>query len=178
MTKIKKRMKKNIKKTHVFGYIDLTPAFHALVHVRRPETHCWHLCCLGHNCRLLLPPETFCETMGSYIHIIHNDMGLASADKVVARLFLKEAGIKCTGSSRDEALVAALADVFASVFKKSPIKRRRGTDRESYKMHLLAKNSGPIWKPQAMQKLVQSDYESGSKQLLESVVPLQLGYKL
>ena len=82
--------------------LDMDPTWHSPDESRR---HCYHVVRYGHRFRFLCPPEACCEAWGSLVHILFDDMRNASIERVVARLFLKEAQLQCAGSARDDAVV-------------------------------------------------------------------------
>jgi len=51
------------------------------------------------------------ETSGSLLHVIYNDMAREAYDRIRQRLFIKEAGLRCAGSARDEAIVCVVAEL-------------------------------------------------------------------
>jgi len=78
-----------------------------------------------------MPPETMCETWGSFMHNLHDDMSNSSSWRVAARLFLKAAGVQCTGHPRDERLVEEIARVYVDELGKRPyISRPRVNTRD------------------------------------------------
>lgn len=66
----------------------------------------WHAARVHHRCRLLFPPDSPCERMGSYMRLAWDQrQGRASPVYVSDRLFLMQAGISCLGGDRDELIV-------------------------------------------------------------------------
>ncbi len=84
---------------------------------------CYHILRLGHRIRFLCPPETPAEAGGSYMHILHRKMGQTTFQRLRHRLFIKEAGLRCVGSSRDEAIVATITEALLRA-GKNPFVRR------------------------------------------------------
>lgn len=66
----------------------------------------WHAARVHHRCRLLFPPDSPCERMGSFMRVAWDQrQGRASPVYVSDRLFLMQAGIACLGGDRDELIV-------------------------------------------------------------------------
>jgi hypothetical protein len=89
---------------------DMDPSWHLPLPPTFPNG-CYHLVKLGHRMRFLCPPETPMETSGSLLHVIYNDMAREAYDRIRQRLFIKEAGLRCAGSARDEAIVRVVAEL-------------------------------------------------------------------
>ena len=122
------------------------------LHEPRPGSHgqhCWHICKLGHRIRFLLPPETPCESWGSLTHILHDDMAVSGVERIVPRLFLKEAQLECAGGARDEAVVAEIARCIVDRFGRDPhVKAPRG--EVSYSLTKLRRQLGHwLWQVDA-----------------------------
>jgi hypothetical protein len=104
-----------------------------------PTTHCYHAGRVTHRFRFLLPPETCCESNGSHIHIIHNDLAVASATRIAVRLHIKEAGLRCTGGARDECAVKEIALVLMRQLNMKP----NSSHMLSYRLRQLRHVIGP-----------------------------------
>ena len=75
------------------------------------SSHCWHVCLLSHKCRPLSPRESPCERWGSYINFLWDDIQGLSPERIAARLFLREAGLRFVGGRRDEIFVATIVEI-------------------------------------------------------------------
>lgn len=110
------KVKRRFCQQRLAASLDLDPLWHC------PDVggiHCYHAVRVGHRFRFITPPETCCESWGSLIHILYDDMRCASIERLVARLFLKEAQLTCAGSSRDDAVVEvcfSIAECLVYVF--------------------------------------------------------------
>ena len=113
---------------------------------------CYHILRLGHRLRFLCPPETPAEAAGSLLHILHRKMNRANFQRLRNRLFLKEAGIRCLGHARDEAIVATIAECLHNAGKNPFV--RRGTRAVSFAIRQLrAHCAGSQWElPEAVAK--------------------------
>ena len=86
--------------------------------------HCWHALRLGHRLRWLCPPETVCESWGSLLHNLHNDMANSHPARLGMRLFLKAAGLRCCGHPRDERVVEEIARCMVEDLHRNPHVKR------------------------------------------------------
>ncbi len=78
----------------------------------------WHATRVHHRCRLLFPPDSPCERMGSYMRLAWDQrQGRASPVYVSDRLYLMQAGITCLGSDRDEMIVRETCRLLESTSK-------------------------------------------------------------
>lgn len=67
---------------------------------------CWHAARLHHRCRLLAPPDTACEGIGSQIRWLWDQrMGKVSPTVFADKLRLTSAGVSCLGGGRDETII-------------------------------------------------------------------------
>jgi len=74
---------------------------------------------------LLQVREAAVEGWGSLIHALHDDVARASPGRIVCRLFIREAGLKCEGSARDEIMVRELVRVLSEAHRLSALRRSR-----------------------------------------------------
>jgi len=73
-------------------------------------------------------------------------MATAGADRIVSRLFLKEAGLECAGRRRDEQLIHEIAIVIVGSFGKTPFVKGKKRQNESQALSSLrASPGGDIW---------------------------------
>jgi hypothetical protein len=102
---------------------------------------CYHMVKLGNRLRLLAPPETPCESWGYLLHMIWRDFAsLPTTQHIQNRFFIREAGLQCSGSARDESLVQTIAEVFVSS-GKSVFGKRCKLDL-SLGVHSARRNAG------------------------------------
>jgi len=117
--------------------LDMDPTFHGAAGWKSGAL-CYHAVRLGHRFRFLLPPETPCETWGSFMHRIFDDMfATTGAERIAARLFIKEAKLQCRGRARDEAVVREIARFYVEELKRDPHGGPAGT---SYALAALARD--------------------------------------
>ena len=81
---------------------------------------CWNPARIHHAVRLLDPPEAACERTGSHMHLLWDPVQHLSPDQLVHRLVLREAGVRCIGSARDELIVKEVVQAFKCMFRYSP----------------------------------------------------------
>ena len=123
---------------------DKRPFWHMPCGSRYPRG-CYHIVRLGHRLRFLCPPETPAEGSGSIIHRIHRQMAQPYFQRIRHRLFIIEAGLKCVGHSRDEAIVAAIAEALLQAGKK-PFVRRPAADGVAFALKGLRRHRGADWR--------------------------------
>ena len=124
---------------------DMDPHWHKPTRARgAAQAHCYHGVRVGHRFRWLMPPETMCETWGSLLHILHDDMANSSSWRLAARLFLQAAGVRCTGHPRDEQIVEQIAVCFVDELGKRPYINRPSRDVRDDSLH-RARASGSAW---------------------------------
>ena len=89
--------------------------------------HCWHSVRMHHRCRLLRANESPCERWGSLVHMLWDSYAGWQPHRVVARLFIREAGFACRGDELSEGVVReiarSLSDEGARPFTKQPSTR-------------------------------------------------------
>ena len=87
---------------------------------RNPGGHCWHAVFVHHCSRCCVGPDASLERWFSLIHMIWDSGSNLSPDRVVSRLFLRDAHVSCSGGARDEALIQSISHVLFNSLKKRP----------------------------------------------------------
>ena len=78
----------------------------------------WHAGRVHHRCRLLFPPDTACEGVGSFLRLAWDQRrGMASPIYVSDRAFLMQAGVLCLGGDRDELVVREVCRLLQTTSK-------------------------------------------------------------
>ena len=77
--------------------------------VRRAPTIAWGAARVLHRSRLLIPPDTACESLGSWMKYSWNPRRNMTATNVADCVHLAQAGVQCVGADRDELLVREVA---------------------------------------------------------------------
>ena len=77
--------------------------------MRNPGGHTWHAVSIIHRCRASAICDATCERLFSLVHLVYDADTSLPPDRVCNRLQLKEAGLACLGSQRDEAVIEELA---------------------------------------------------------------------
>ena len=75
----------------------------------------WHALRLHHRCRLLFPPESACERLGSYLHQLWDSSQNLSPGPLMDRVLLKQAHVLCCGNARDESIIAEVASALPRI---------------------------------------------------------------
>ena len=78
----------------------------------------WHVVRLHHRCRMLSPPESPCERMGSYMSMLWHPEQHAGAGAIFDRVFLSQAKVQCVGGERDEYIVREVAALMQHMRQK------------------------------------------------------------
>lgn len=68
----------------------------------------WGAVRVHHRCRLLIPPDACCESVGSLIRQLWDPQRGLSPGQLADSVFLSQASVFCVGGQRDEALVTAV----------------------------------------------------------------------
>ena len=76
---------------------------------KRPHLVVWWVCLAHHRCRVLFPPESPCERVGSVMRHVYDEQHNTSAAMLANLTLLSHAGVHCTGGSRDNALAKMVA---------------------------------------------------------------------
>ena len=77
--------------------------------VPRAYTIAWGAARVLHRSRLLIPPDTACESLGSWMKYSWNPRRKITAANVADCVHLAQAGVQCVGADRDELLVREVA---------------------------------------------------------------------
>ena len=115
--------------------ICLDPSWHK-PSARKEDEHCWHAAFVLLFCRCVNSASSSCERVGSLLHTLFNSETRMAASRVVNRLRLFEAGVRCTGGDRDEKLVAEISKVLLQggkhpILSASARHKRRKLDLET-----------------------------------------------
>ena len=100
----------------VAATLDVQPWFH----VGKPPNgySAWHAGRVHHRCRLLFPPDTACEGVGSYLRLAWDQQqGRQSPVYMSDRAFLMQARALCLGGERDELIVEAVCRLLQTTSK-------------------------------------------------------------
>ena len=95
---------------------------------------CWHAGRVAHRCSSLFPPEAPCERIGSLMRLFWEPRRHIGPVEVEDLVLLAQAGVQCSGSSRDEVLVDLVAGL---IEKTSQHKMRQGLFDDGYKQPLV-----------------------------------------
>ncbi len=87
----------------------------------------WHAVRVHHRCRLLFPPESACERLGSELHRQWDDRQHLAPGPLIDRVFLAQAHVTCVGGERDELLVQAVAQLMRLHIGRRAQKRKRSS---------------------------------------------------
>ena len=94
----------------------------------------WGAARVAHRCRVLFPPDSPCERMGSYMRLAWDQReGKASPVYVADRVFLMQAGVKCLGGERDELVVRETCRLLQDTSKYKMSAGQRGHERTEAK---------------------------------------------
>ena len=81
---------------------------------RRPHLVAWWVCLARHRCRVLFPPESPCERVGSVMRHVFDEQHSTAAVMLADLTLLAHAGVQCTGGARDDTLVKMVARTLQS----------------------------------------------------------------
>ena len=112
---------RNLDVSKLSANFDMDPKWHSPSGMY-PEG-CYHIVRFGHRLRFLCPPETPCESWGSLLHILFEDMRTSNHSRIRNCLFIKEAGLVCCGGARDEMIIGILADCMLEAGKNPNVKK-------------------------------------------------------
>ena len=70
--------------------------------------------------RLLFPPSTPCERIGSFMRLLWDDRQRMSPAALTDRVLLAQARMLCIGAPRDDVLVAAVAEILGAIRLATP----------------------------------------------------------
>ena len=84
----------------------------------------WFAVRVHHRYRTLKSPEPMCERLGSQLSMLWDKVQGLTTSGLVDRLRLRAAGVRCTGSRRDEILIEELVRVLQAM-GKNPVARKR-----------------------------------------------------
>ncbi len=84
---------------------------------QRSSPSAWHAARVHHRCRLLFPPESACERLGSRMTLLWSPWQGLSAGPLADRVFLAQAQVCCLGGERDEFVVAEVASLLQALHK-------------------------------------------------------------
>ncbi len=79
---------------------------------------CWHAARAHHRCRLLFPPDSPCERIGSLMRLFWDQrQGRVPPSSVADRIYLAQAGVDCLGGVRDEMIVEEVVELLKNTSK-------------------------------------------------------------
>ena len=94
---------------------------------RLPLGHVWHAVSVHHRARCSVICDAANERYFSMIHMIFDADTSLTPHRVANRLLLREAGVQCLGSVRDEALVHEVSVILQDQLHKNPLRRKRSS---------------------------------------------------
>lgn len=103
----------------------LAAALDVLPELTLQEPPVWHCARLHHRCRLLFPPESPCERVGSHMSALWCQRQGLQSGPFCDRVLLAQAHVKCLGSARDDFIVREVARLMLEK------RRRRHSARKS-----------------------------------------------
>ena len=89
----------------------------------------WHAVRVHHRCRPTGSPEAFGERVGSLTHQLHQASRNVDPGSLMDTVLLREAGVSCIGSARDEAICVEVADMLFEIGTRPLINTRRHRGR-------------------------------------------------
>lgn len=99
--------------------------------MRRSFTCAWHAVRLHHQCRLLCVPEAACERVGSHMKHAWTKNTSLPVGTLMDITTLISAGVSCSGTRRDEHLVATVAEAMVELGRRPVLSRRAQESRRS-----------------------------------------------
>ena len=81
---------------------------------QRPHLVAWWVCLAHHRCRVLFPPESPCERVGSVMRHVFDEQHSTAAAMLADLTLLAHARVHCTGGARDDTLVKMVARTLQS----------------------------------------------------------------
>ena len=85
----------------------------------------WHAARLAHRCSLLFPPEAPCERVGSLLRLYWEPRRNLGPVDMADLVLLSQAGVRCTGSQRDEVVVEQVVALLQASAKYHCLDSRR-----------------------------------------------------
>ncbi len=88
---------------------------------------CWHATRVHHRCRLMFPPESACERLGSRMSALWNPRQGLGPGPLCDRVLLAQAHVQCLGGPRDEFIVSETARLLQLLHKRRRLPIRRSS---------------------------------------------------
>ena len=126
--------------TAVSSSLDLQPYF--AMGADASEQHSWHASRCHHRWRLFSAPEAAVERTGSVMQRLFDSRQNLAPAPLMARAFLAQAGVTCTGGGRDALLIEEVVHILSLTKKQKHSRRAAATVQHVSDLETRLESSG------------------------------------